>query len=269
MSAAALSIKIGLWMGGSFSPPTLAHIKAMKMAAEALADLNKEAVIYAYFVPVNEKYNKPSVKPECISSAHRLAMLELVVKHLQSTVGSKKIVYGISKNETSADDAVKTVDSAKMVRDANGLSKLYVALGEDNLIAVLQGKWSRGDELLGENGILWFPRGGVSANVNMTSIAGVKPELFELFLAGGPVRVNIDATAISSTVLRKAIRNTRAVGTKPDLSTLTLPEIAEYISENAIMYGPECESASAGGRRRHTRRRRHVKKTRRHCRQKN
>ena len=59
--------KLGFF-GGSFNPPTYAHINVAKMSIEKF---NLDAV---YFVPVGNLYNKPSL----IDENYRYKMLELI-----------------------------------------------------------------------------------------------------------------------------------------------------------------------------------------------
>ena len=59
--------KLGFF-GGSFNPPTYAHINVAKMSIEKF---NLDAV---YFVPVGNLYNKPSL----IDENYRYKMLDLI-----------------------------------------------------------------------------------------------------------------------------------------------------------------------------------------------
>jgi len=47
---------IYIWLGGSFSPPTLAHMNIAKIGAEYIATQHPAQNIHLFFVPVNDYY---------------------------------------------------------------------------------------------------------------------------------------------------------------------------------------------------------------------
>ncbi len=219
-----------IFYGGSFSPPTIAHIMALKQVAEVVYEKHPEIVITGVFVPVSSNYNKKSVRlPD--SDKHRLQMLNLAVEWLQGHETIPNIKYEVSDHEIKIGTSVPTIDSLNILKDKFGHEHIYYLLiGEDNVRQILEKKWKQSNDLL-KNPILLLQRPGYDSNFSKY------PTIF-------PVELDGINTNISSTKLRAAIRN----GSN-SLSQLTIPSIIEYIRTRGLYLN------NVGGRRRRTKKR--------------
>ena len=118
--------RIGIF-GGSFNPPTQTHL----MLAEYIIGRYVDKVL---FLPVGDAYNKPSL----ISSAHRLAMLRLIIKDNPNFI--------LSELETSNTEPSYTYDSLVTLHEIYNNATLFFLLGSDQLAGL--SSWKRGEALL-------------------------------------------------------------------------------------------------------------------------
>lgn len=98
--------------GGSFNPPTNAHVHIIKH----LKSLFENAKVIV--VPVGDDYRKP----ELASFKHRLAMLEL------ATDGIKDVVISSIEANRGYEGTLKTLDELSLIYD-----NLHFVIGSDNL----------------------------------------------------------------------------------------------------------------------------------------
>jgi len=165
-------------VGGSFSPPTQAHLEVAKIAAEhALSNINEKAEyngfnsIIVYIVPLKHTYLKDSVVFPS-SNQHRLNMLQLCVNTMNDQIRDSRlkhdtieIIFRVSDIEidpgmfkNSGEDrhmnyrmglevnTYKTLDKLiGIVATQNGLveSEINGALvfGQDNVQNIVVGSW--------------------------------------------------------------------------------------------------------------------------------
>ena len=106
-------MKIGFF-GGSFNPPTLAHLNLAKQAVE------KYNLDLFYFVPVNNYYPKKDL----IDIDTRCEMLDIMLKN-ESKIKTSKI----EKNRDSKYSAYEIIN---LIADENKDNQLYFIMGEDN-----------------------------------------------------------------------------------------------------------------------------------------
>jgi len=176
-----------VWIGGSFSPPTIGHLFTAKIAIKAFEEGHfgpDNTSLVIYFVPVSQRYYKPSVKTECLSNsdADRMNMLQLVAAELNEKnrnifvkvtdlemkwdedeyVNPMKLKDG--RFETDKYSSVNTDASLKVLlhkiealtpgKDVKG----GILFGQDNIEAIVQDKWGDGTPLLEEQ-LICIPRG--------------------------------------------------------------------------------------------------------------
>jgi nicotinic acid mononucleotide adenylyltransferase len=171
---------IYIWLGGSFSPPTIAHISIAELVGTKLSEENPDRRINVFFVPVNDYYNKKSVK--CVSGTDRVQMLYeaatfLNEKHLSN------INFYVSRHEilkAEADKAgpwyhkeVKTYDSIKQFVENYGANpeNVYLLQGQDNIEGILAGKWVYSHDLIFKSKLICVPRALANNVVNATRAA--------------------------------------------------------------------------------------------------
>ena len=105
--------KIGFF-GGSFNPPTYAHLEVAKTA---IRQLNLDKV---FFVPVGNLYNKPDL----IDEKHRYNMLQLSCKDEEN-----KDVENIELNQNRN---LSTIDAFKLISSKYKNVESYYIMGADN-----------------------------------------------------------------------------------------------------------------------------------------
>ena len=106
-------MKIGFF-GGSFNPPTLAHLNLAKQAVE---QYNLDLF---YFVPVNNYYPKDGL----IDIDKRCEMLDLMLKN------EKKIKT--SKIEKEKNSKYSAFEIFNLIADENKNNQIFFIMGEDN-----------------------------------------------------------------------------------------------------------------------------------------
>ncbi len=198
-----------IFYGGSFSPPTNAHIIALKQSAELVHNKHPDLPVIGVFVPVSSNYNKNSVRlPD--SDEHRIQMLKIAAAWLTEHEESPNIKYEVSDHEIKLGTSVPTIDSLNMFKYIYGHENIfYLLLGEDNMKQILENKWKLSNELL-KNPILLLQRPGYNINTSKY------PNIISFELHG--INANI-----SSTKLRSALK------TGNNISSLTIEPIVEYI----------------------------------------
>ena len=108
--------KIIAVFGGSFNPPTVAHIELAKQVLKNIKDLDK-----IVFVPVSTKYNKKGLAPD----EDRFNMLE--------TICSNEDNLEVSRVELDSDRQLFTIETLQIIEESNPNSDIYFIIGTDNL----------------------------------------------------------------------------------------------------------------------------------------
>ncbi len=126
--------------GGSFNPPTVAHIN---LAKQVLEEMNKiEKVI---FVPVSTKYNKKG-----------LASDEVRLNMLKSICNSQENLE-VSDLELKSEKQLYTIETLRIIEKQNPGKEIYFIIGTDNLKELET--WYKPDELLKNFKIIVLDRG--------------------------------------------------------------------------------------------------------------
>lgn len=155
-----------IWTGGSFSPPTNGHMAIAKICASFMYEKFNRPIAM-FFVPVNEGYDKQSVKSKFInynSNAARIDMLNMCVKKLNLEVDQKNITFRVTTLEMDYNVNGITCISVEIlkakIRCKNGYisdESFFISLGQDNVEDILKGKWEDPMNLLTKN-IICIPR---------------------------------------------------------------------------------------------------------------
>ena len=262
---------IYIWLGGSFSPPTLAHMNIAKIGAEYIANQYPTQKIYLYFVPVNDYYKKASVT--CVNFANRFEMLKIAADALNKETEGTNITFDVSNIENvegnKTKTSVRTWRSLELFREEYKANpeNVYLMQGQDNIADILKGSWEKSYDLIFKSKLLCIPRTGGSTKeklievINLETLIKTDTQFSDKTKEKIMDRVKIIDTIpnlISSSELRKQIR---------ELLKIADPKILEYIFEKELYRTMDCE-ASKGGRRKLRKTRRSSlrlgKKTRRH-----
>lgn len=131
--------KLGFF-GGSFNPPTYAHINIAKMSIEKF---NLDAV---YFVPVGNLYNKPSL----IDEKYRYKMLQLVC-------GDKIKAENIELNRN---ETLDTLQAFNLIEEKykNDETEIFYIMGADNFEKLPN--WKDSKKLVEDYQYIIFKRDG-------------------------------------------------------------------------------------------------------------
>lgn len=185
-------------LGGSFCPPTNAHIElSKKCVEEGLCD----KVIW---VPVNDAYKKATNIP----AKHRIKMVELALKDEPN--------IDFSLHEQEFKETVYTIDSIKMLQKKYPEDKIVFIAGADKMGF----KWFQREEFVRDFGYIVTNRGDIDCEEmikNSKNLSKWKENIKIL---------HFDSD-ISSTTVRQEIR---LLGRSP----LVHPEVLKYIKENKL-----------------------------------
>lgn len=129
--------KIGFF-GGSFNPPTYAHLEVAKTA---LRQLNLDKV---FFVPVGNLYNKPDL----IGEKHRYNMLQLSCKD-EENIDVENIELNQNRN-------LSAIDAFKLIEKKYGDVESYYIMGADNFKKLPN--WKDSQELIENYKYIVFER---------------------------------------------------------------------------------------------------------------
>jgi nicotinate (nicotinamide) nucleotide adenylyltransferase len=221
-----MSSNVHVWMGGSFSPPTIGHLNTGLTIAAQLSKCHPDATINIYYVPVNSAYNKASVKEEYISTADRLTLLELLLEKARHHYPAANFI--LADHEATAPTAIKTYDSITQLMAVHNIpltDRIYLAVGQDNIEGLLKGGWYKWRELLETYNFIIFPRDCATADKGALRMVLASSANAPADLADRLTIIDAMSDGVSSTALRSAIADGRLAGA----ATLTLPTIIDYI----------------------------------------
>lgn len=185
-------------LGGSFCPPTVAHLELSRKCVElGLCDK-------VVWVPVNDAYKKSTN----IAATHRLEMVRLTVEK------EENITY--STHEQGYDKMVYTYDSLKMLQKQYPDAKIMFIAGADKLPL----KWFQREALLSEFGFILTNRGDIDCETIINQSPMLSKYKHNLHI------INFDSD-VSSTQVREQIKT---IGK----SDLVVPAVLDYINKNNL-----------------------------------
>lgn len=194
--------KLGFF-GGSFNPPTYAHINVAKMSIEKF---NLDAV---YFVPVGNLYNKPSL----IDENYRYKMLELIC--------DDKIK--VESIELGRKEPLNTLQAFELIEQKYKNTENYYIMGADNFEKLPT--WKNAKELIENYKYIIFERNG-SNSKSMIDTHGLLKQNRDNFKF-----LSVEQYSnVSSGIIRKLIQNQNY----EECEKYTRPEIVKYIKENKL-----------------------------------
>lgn len=194
--------KLGFF-GGSFNPPTYAHINVAKMSIEKF---NLDAV---YFVPVGNLYNKPSL----IDENYRYKMLELIC--------DDKIK--VESIELGRKEPLNTLQAFELIEQKYKNTENYYIMGADNFEKLPT--WKNAKELIENYKYIIFERNG-SNSKSMIDTHGLLKQNRDNFKF-----LSVEQYSnVSSGIIRKFIQNQNY----EECEKYTRPEIVKYIKENKL-----------------------------------
>jgi nicotinate-nucleotide adenylyltransferase len=185
-------------LGGSFCPPTIAHLELSKKCIEAgLCD----KVIW---VPVNDSYRKETN----IESKYRVEMVK------RTLANEPNIDYSL--HELEHDRIVRTYESLQILQSRYPNDKLIFIAGADKM----RFKWFQREEMVRDFGYIVTDRGDVHC-----SSAIRKSETLSKYKNN--IRILKFDMPGSSTFAREDIQNVNH-------TDLVVPDVMQYITENHL-----------------------------------
>ena len=190
--------------GGTFNPPTRAHID---IATEALYYLDAEKVL---FVPVSDLYKKDDVE----ISYHRVNMLNLAIGNFRR--------LEIDFTEVDAVKLTYTYETVEKIKSQYQDKELFLLIGADNLEDFKN--WKNQRSIMENCSLLVVNRNNSSIDEIIESneiLTEFKDKVIE---------APIEEIEISST----EVRNRIASGELEGLENLVDKEVIDYIIENKL-----------------------------------
>lgn len=185
-------------LGGSFCPPTVAHLELSKKCIElGLCDK-------VVWVPVNDAYKKSTN----IAAKHRIEMVKLALKD------EENITYSL--HEQGYDKMIYTYDSLKMLQEQYPNDKIVFIAGADKLPF----KWFQREALIRDFGFILTNRGDIDceAAINASETLSKWRENIKI--------INYDSN-VSSTMVREEIG-------KNGSTRLVTNAVMDYIRKNNL-----------------------------------
>jgi nicotinic acid mononucleotide adenylyltransferase len=248
---------IYVWFGGSFSPPTYAHIDTILETVRKLHGTYPTTKIVGVFVPVNKYYNKESVSEACISEENRLAMLQLLVDQLNShnldfaefKVGDYEIRRG-KKTRRS----VPLFASLKLLEKANKSDPhlMYVIMRQHTFESILRNKLPFSEKLLeGYNFVILPTDEGIMYDLQLETRLLDSLDAMAKEMHGRNIKLRNRIMFASprqqvsslSAIARRSARNGES------LASLTLAPISDLIREKGLYKSAACFSDKTRRRR--------------------
>ena len=196
------------FFGGSFNPPTYAHINIAKASIEKLG-LDK-----FFFVPVGNLYNKPDL----IDEVYRYDMLKIACKN-ENNIFVEDIELKKSRN-LSAIEVFEMIEN-KYKKD-NDIAIFFV-MGADNFIKLPN--WKNAKELITKYQYIIFERNNSNLRNQIEENELLNKNKFNFHI----LKLE-DYSQISSGNIRTLIKNNDYERCKE----FTKPEIIEYIKMNKL-----------------------------------
>lgn len=168
--------------GGSFNPPTVAHINLAKQVLEEMNEIEK-----VIFVPVSTKYNKKG-----------LASDEVRLNMLKSICNSQENLE-VSDLELKSERQLYTIETLRIIEKQNPGKEIYFIIGTDNLKELET--WYNPDELLKNFKIIVLDRGEDNTDEIIE-----KSEFLKKYKSSFIKLKNIKKMNISSSYIREQLK---------------------------------------------------------------
>ena len=169
--------------GGSFNPPTIAHISLAKQVLSKMDNLEK-----VILVPVSTRYNKNGLASDEI----RFNMLEQIC--------AKEPGLEVSRLELDSDKQLYTIETLRKIKQQNPNKQIYFVLGTDNLKELET--WHKVYELLSSFKFIVLKRDEDSVSDIIDKSTILKKYESSFFELNG-----IDTVDLSSSYVRKRIQD--------------------------------------------------------------
>lgn len=196
-------MRIGFF-GGSFNPPTKAHIN---LAIEALDKCKLDKLV---FVPMGDTYKKVGLA----KAEDRLKMLEIVCK----SINDKRLE--VSDIELKLTKRIHAIDAFKLIQKAYQNDEAFFIMGADNFTNILN--WKQSEELISKYKYIVFERKEIDLNKYIEVHEQIKKHKENIKIIQNKDHKNTSASEFRSTN-----------GNRPSQDIIP-KEVLEYIKEKNI-----------------------------------
>ena len=196
--------KIGFF-GGSFNPPTNAHLEIAKTALEEM-ELDK-----VYFVPMGNTYKKPGLIDEKL----RYEMLQIACAKYEK-IDVENIELNLTKSLT-------TIEAFKRIESKYSKTQNYYIMGADNFLKLPN--WQDAEELITNYKLIVFARKGEELSDLINNNKLINSHLTSINLL--KIENNISC---SSGIIRDLIKE----GKNEIAKKYTEERIVEFINKNKL-----------------------------------
>jgi nicotinate-nucleotide adenylyltransferase len=141
--------RIGFF-GGSFNPPTIAHLEIVKTA---LNEFNLDRIIV---VPMGDKYDKK----ELIPFKYRYRMLEIMFEEYDNVE--------ISSLQVNQQERSYAIDTFEIIDEKYNNDERFFIMGLDNFVNIK--KWKSSEKLLENRKYIVFKRNSVETQILNKSV---------------------------------------------------------------------------------------------------
>ena len=167
--------------GGSFNPPTIAHINLAKQILDKMKNIEK-----IIFVPVSTKYNKQGLAPD----EDRLGFLKTICQDHPN--------MEVSSLELNSPRQLYTIETLKIMQKQNPDKTIYFIVGTDNLKELET--WHAANEILQQFKIIVLERD----NDIMEKI--ISNSLFLKQYRESFIKLNFNKIKLSSSYIRQKVQ---------------------------------------------------------------
>lgn len=178
-------------MGGSYNPPTIAHLRLMQTALDAL-NAQKGIFVPVSYAYVKSKMRKRAGRPVCIPDQLRLDMLAAMCE------GDPRLC--VSTADMDSPRSV-TYQLMRQLQEAHPDARLHFLIGADKLDLVRG--WAAQTDFLNRFGLVVFARGGVDPNAQISEDEALRASRDAFTFAVEPEGI----ADISSTAVRERMLN--------------------------------------------------------------
>lgn len=190
------------FFGGSFNPPTKAHVY---LAEKAIKEMKLDKL---FFVPVGNYYSKEGL----IDEEYRYEMLRLICE--------KNNKLGVLDIELRTNKVLKAIDAFKMIKEEYPDDDLYYIMGADNLAKISE--WKNAEELIKNFKFIILQRDGYLADKAIK-----ENQILYKYKSNFKIIDNTEYSNSSSTDVRNKM--------KLKDKNINIPnEIEEYINDNKL-----------------------------------
>lgn len=141
--------KIGFF-GGSFNPPTIAHLEIVKTA------LNKFNLDRIIIVPMGDKYDKKGLLP----FKYRYQMLEIMFKNFDNVE--------ISSLQVNQQNRTYAIDTFEIIDEKYKNDERFFIMGLDNFVNIK--KWKDSEKLLDNRKYIVFKRNSLQEEISNKNV---------------------------------------------------------------------------------------------------